>query len=190
MPCGEVPWVGSFLLISTLVRYTERLWRADLCTCPFWTPLPGSESDGSYTAHAWPTFGDFGNTNCIRALLYQDSRTDLSSGLTNAVSSTAGASRSTSSSTSLNHPTFVVNVVGARFATHYPGIALIVASSLLWSPPKDAFPCVDFRHHLERVRDWSETDLDSGSVTDLYELGQVDRRQLMMYPHIVLMHGH
>lgn len=127
MPCGEVPWVGSFLLISSLARYTERLWRADLCTCPFWTPLPGSESEGGYTAHVSLTFGDFGHTNCIRELLYQEPRTDLSSGLTDAVSSTASASRSTSSSTSPNHPKFVVDVIGACFATYYPEIVLIVA---------------------------------------------------------------
>jgi len=60
------------------------------------------------------------------------------------MSSTVGASRFTSSSILLNHLTFVVDVTGARFATYYPGIALIVACSLLWSPSKDAFARVDF----------------------------------------------
>ena len=128
MPCGEVPWVGSLANIeSRKIHRATVASRLTVCTCPFWTPLPGSESDGGYTAHVSPTFGDFGHTNCMRELLYQDPRTDLSSGLTNAVSSTASASRSTSSRTSLNHLKFVVDVFGARFATYYPETVLIVA---------------------------------------------------------------
>jgi hypothetical protein len=133
MPCGEVPWVGSFANIeSRKIHRATVASRLTVCTCPFWTPLPGSESDGDYTAHASPTFADSGNTNCIRELLYQDSRTDLSSGSTNAVSSAAGAPRSTSSSASLNHLIFVGDATGARFATYYPGIALIESLWLVY----------------------------------------------------------
>ena len=81
MSCGEVPWVESFSPFLSLVIYTERLWRAGCFTCPFRTPLPRSESEGGYTAHAMPTSGDFGDTKFMRKLASEIQGLTLGPGL-------------------------------------------------------------------------------------------------------------